>query len=193
MAKQKITLKQHKFVLEYLKSGNATNAAIRAGYARKSARVTACRMLTYANIKNAIAVVNKATDDKSIADILERKQTLTEIIRGRVGHFVTAGADGVVPNVGPENVNSAALKSVKSRCITMGEGGGKKDAVVTEVEVRDQVQAIAELNKMDHVYDAGAGDHQLVIILRDQPNPDDDEMPAIDVSAPKQIASHGAK
>jgi len=96
--------------------------------------------------------LQRMATDATVADILERKRSLTEIVRGRVGHFLTVGADGVIPNVGPENINSAALKSVKSRCITMDKGNGKKDAVVTEIEIRDQVPAIAELNKMEGVY-----------------------------------------
>ena len=39
------------FVLEMLKDFNGTQAAIRAGYAEKGARVTACRLLTNPNIK----------------------------------------------------------------------------------------------------------------------------------------------
>lgn len=152
MGERKISLKQRRFVSAYLLSGNATDAAKKAGYSQKTAYSIGQENLKKPVIKDAIAEVNNKAMDATVAAVLERKQTLTEIIRGRIGHFVTAGADGVIPNVGPENIHSAALKSVKSRCITMGEGDGKQDAVVTEVEVRDQVPAIAELNKMEGVY-----------------------------------------
>jgi len=47
--------KHQLFVDEYLKDRNATQAAIRAGYSPKSAKVTACRLLTKANVKAEIA------------------------------------------------------------------------------------------------------------------------------------------
>lgn len=47
--------KQSKFVLEYLKDLNATQAAIRAGYAPGSAMVTGSRLLSHAKVSQAIA------------------------------------------------------------------------------------------------------------------------------------------
>ena len=148
----KMTLKQRRFVMAYLKSGNATDAAIKAGYSRDTARQMGTENLSKPVIQAAISKVNEVTDDKDVADIHERKKTLSEIVRGRVGHFITAGADGVVPNVGPKNVNSAALEMVESRCVTAGEGDGKQAATITKIKVKDQVAAIAELNKMEGVY-----------------------------------------
>ena len=53
--KNQITQKQSAFVRGYVKHSNAAKAARDAGYAPKSARVTACRLLTKANIKAEIA------------------------------------------------------------------------------------------------------------------------------------------
>jgi len=44
--------KQKKFVQEYLKSGNATEAAINAGYSKKSARSWASRLLSMPEIQD---------------------------------------------------------------------------------------------------------------------------------------------
>jgi len=49
-----LTAKQQAFVEEYLIDLNATQAAIRAGYSERSAAVTASRMLTKANIAEAV-------------------------------------------------------------------------------------------------------------------------------------------
>ena len=46
--------KQAKFVVEYLLSGNATQAAILAGYSPKNAAITGCRNLRKANIAAAL-------------------------------------------------------------------------------------------------------------------------------------------
>ena len=53
--KEAMSPKHQLFVDEYLKDRNATQAAIRAGYSPKSAKVTACRLLTNANVKAEIA------------------------------------------------------------------------------------------------------------------------------------------
>ena len=46
---------QWRFVQEYIKDLNATQSAIRAGYARGSAKVTGSRLLSNANVKAALA------------------------------------------------------------------------------------------------------------------------------------------
>lgn len=46
--------RQTKFVAGYVQHGNAANAARDAGYAVKSARVTACRLLTNPNLQAAV-------------------------------------------------------------------------------------------------------------------------------------------
>lgn len=55
----RLTAKQATFVAEYPKDLNATAAALRAGCSKKSARVTASKWLTKANIQQAIAEAMK--------------------------------------------------------------------------------------------------------------------------------------
>ena len=54
MAKAKLTAKQEQFCQEYLIDLNATQAAIRAGYAEKTARTIAAQNLAKLNIDNRI-------------------------------------------------------------------------------------------------------------------------------------------
>lgn len=49
-----LNLQQAKFLQAYLKSGNATQAAIEAGYSEKTARSCGQRLLTNADIKAAV-------------------------------------------------------------------------------------------------------------------------------------------
>jgi hypothetical protein len=119
-----------------------------------SVTVAASRLAANVLLRSRVAFLQKMSASDKISTVTERKETLTEIHRGRLNHFGTAGADGFVPNVGPENINSAALESVKSRCETTGKGDGKTDAVITEIKLRDPVAAIRELNKMEGVYEA---------------------------------------
>lgn len=53
-----------RFVKEFLIDQNATQAAIRAGYSEKSAKVTGCRLLTDANVQRAIESANAKTNEK---------------------------------------------------------------------------------------------------------------------------------
>lgn len=51
----KLTARQQKFINEYLKSGNATDAATKAGYSKKTARAMGAENLTKPNIQKSIA------------------------------------------------------------------------------------------------------------------------------------------
>jgi len=54
-----LTPKQARFVSEYLKDQSATQAAIRAGYAKASAEVQGCRLLRNAHIRAAVGKAQK--------------------------------------------------------------------------------------------------------------------------------------
>lgn len=61
----KLTPKQARFIEEYLVDLNATQAAIRAGYAERSATVTASKLLTKANIQAAIQIAQLARSERT--------------------------------------------------------------------------------------------------------------------------------
>lgn len=142
--------RRKRFAQEYAKTGNGAQAAVKAGFSPKAAKVTASRLLTDANVRAEIARLSAKVEDASICSIAERKQILSEIARGRLQDFCTSGADGFVPNVGLENLNSRALKSVTTKVICNGKDTDA--AYVTKLELRDPAQAIEILNKMDGVY-----------------------------------------
>ena len=67
--------KQRLFVAEYLKDLNATQAAIRCGYAERSAEVTGSRLLSNDKIKAAVADAMAKRSEKTLIDanwVLER-------------------------------------------------------------------------------------------------------------------------
>ncbi len=49
-----LTAKQHRFVEEYLLDLNATQAAIRAGYSKRTAKAQGSRLLTHPSVSDAI-------------------------------------------------------------------------------------------------------------------------------------------
>lgn len=59
-----LTTRQTKFVAEYALSGNAAEAARKAGYSANGAKVTGCRLLTNPNLQAAIAASRRQEADE---------------------------------------------------------------------------------------------------------------------------------
>ena len=78
----KLTLKQKRFADEYIISGNATDAAKKAGYSEKTANRIATENLSKPVIKLYIDQRIKELDDKKIAKQEEVLQYLTSVLRG---------------------------------------------------------------------------------------------------------------
>lgn len=96
--KKKLTQKQQRFVDEYIISGNATQAAIKAGYSKKTAAVTATENLRKPNIKAAIEKRNEEIKSEKTADMVEVMEYLTSVMRGEQTESV-ATAKGVYDGV----------------------------------------------------------------------------------------------
>ena len=79
-----MTPKQKAFADEYLKCGNATEAAKRAGYSEKTARVIGQENLLKPAITAYIAERQKQIDDSRIADAAEVLRFYTAVLRGEV-------------------------------------------------------------------------------------------------------------
>ncbi|HFX4863647.1 TPA: terminase small subunit [Streptococcus pyogenes] len=78
----KLTLKQKRFADEYIISANATAAAIRAGYSKKTARSIGQENLTKPDIKAYIDERLEKLESEKIATQEEVLQYLTSIMRG---------------------------------------------------------------------------------------------------------------
>ncbi|HEM4424774.1 terminase small subunit [Streptococcus suis] len=77
----KLTLKQQKFIDEYIISGNATDAAIKAGYSERTAGMVGFENLKKPYIKSAIDERLKQLESSKIATAIEVLQVLTSILR----------------------------------------------------------------------------------------------------------------
>lgn len=78
----KLTLKQKRFADEYIISANATAAAIKAGYSKKTARSIGQENLTKPDIKAYIDERIEKLESAKIATQEEVLQYLTSIMRG---------------------------------------------------------------------------------------------------------------
>lgn len=75
--------RQKRFCDEYLIDCNATQAAIRAGYSSKTAKVTGAKMLTNANLKAYIDEQLERIHNEKTADAQEVLEYLTAVMRGQ--------------------------------------------------------------------------------------------------------------
>lgn len=93
-----MTQKQRRFIDEYIISGNATQAAIKAGYSKKTARKIGQENLTKPDIKAAIEKRNAEIRSEKTADMTEVMEYLTSVMRGEQTESV-ATSKGVYSNV----------------------------------------------------------------------------------------------
>ena len=84
MPKDKLTPKQKKFCDEYLKLGNAAQAAKNAGYSEKTAYRTGADNLKVPHILDYINARQEQIASKDIADIEEIMKYLTDVMRGKI-------------------------------------------------------------------------------------------------------------
>lgn len=80
--KGKLTQKQKRFVDEYLVSGNATQAAVKAGYSAKTAQRTGSENLSKPLIKSAIEKKTVELESKKIGDAREVLEFYFRVLRG---------------------------------------------------------------------------------------------------------------
>lgn len=79
-----LTPKQKAFADEFLKCGNATEAAKRAGYSEQSARQMGTENLSKPSVSSYIQERQKQIDDERIADIAEIQRFYSSVLRGEV-------------------------------------------------------------------------------------------------------------
>lgn len=80
----KLTERQRRFVDEYIITGNATEAAIKAGYSERTARVTGQENLLKPAVKAAIDERLKEIAGKKVASAQEVLEYLTSVMRGEI-------------------------------------------------------------------------------------------------------------
>lgn len=79
----KLTAKQKKFADNYIKTGNATQSAIDAGYSKKTAKSVGSENLTKPDIKAYIAEKMREIESDRIMGAQEALEFLTNVVRGK--------------------------------------------------------------------------------------------------------------
>ena len=116
--------KQQRFADEYLIDLNATQAAIRAGYSKKSAYSQGQRLLKHDEVKSYIEERMADQKENTIASAEEVMQYLTSVIRGQSRSHVLAkdelGAERIVekPPDEKERLKAAELMGRRHQLFT---------------------------------------------------------------------------
>ena len=96
--KHKLTVKQQKFCDEYIRSGNATEAALKAGYRSRTAYSIGNENLKKPELKKYIEEKIKEIESAKLATAKETLEYLTSVMRGEQTETVVT-AKGLYKNV----------------------------------------------------------------------------------------------
>jgi phage terminase small subunit len=123
--KNGLTLKQDKFINEYLKSGNATQAAIKAGYNKNTAYAIGSENLK--KLEKHIQTRVKQRDKRKVAQVDEVLELLTKFARGQAKEeqIVVEGT---------------------------GDGCSKASIMKRKIANKDQITALDKLAKIHGLY-----------------------------------------
>lgn len=145
----KLTAKQKIFCDEYIISLNATQAAIKAGYSKKTARKIAAENLTKPVIQNYISERMKQKESSLIATQDEVLQYLTSVLRGE-----SQTTDTVLVGMGDgyQEVQKVEKKPSEKDRLKAAELLGKRYGLYT-----DKISADVDMS-LDISIDYGDGD-----------------------------------
>ena len=151
--KDKLTQKQENFCLNVFQGMSQREAYIQSykpNYAITTIDANASRLASNEKVLKRLTELREKAQNNKIASVIERKEILSEIARASMANFVEVGQDGAWFNIDNTNLNNRAISSVQSKTVVGKDGAD--DAVFIRVNLRDPIEAIKELNKMDGVY-----------------------------------------
>ncbi|WEB66517.1 terminase small subunit [Limosilactobacillus fermentum] len=108
-------MKQQRFVDEYIISGNATQAAIKAGYSKKTANRIATENLSKPVIKTAIDKRNAEIQSEKTMDMQEVMELLASIARGETTEETVTNKGDVIETATRNSDKLKALELIGKR------------------------------------------------------------------------------
>lgn len=139
----KLTEKQNRFADFYIETGNATDAAKKAGYSEKYIHTNATKLLQNTTVKAAIDERLKSMEEQRTASAVEVMQFLTTVMRGELEEEV---------------VTSEGL----------GEGVTRTTVVKKHVGVHDRLDAAKQIARrygLDKVVIEQKSDDRIQIVM----------------------------
>lgn len=147
---KKLTPKQAAFVREYLVDLNATQAAIRAGYSRRTARAIAAENLTKPYIAEAVqeAKAGRAERTEITADMVLKELARIGFADVRDLFEWDEESTTFVPSANLTSDQAAAVASVKSETTRFTTPSGEVETKIKlELKTHDKLGALREIGK----------------------------------------------
>lgn len=146
-----LTNKQQVFLNEYLTDFNATQAAIRAGYSKRSATQIGQRLLLKDDIS---AEIQRFIAEKAMkpAEILEK---LADIARADMGDFLDVSSMAFQVNLSKakEEGKLKFIKRIKQKTTTICKDGGEDvEQNQIDFELLDQLRALELLGRANGLF-----------------------------------------
>lgn len=156
----KLNAKQKQFCQEYLIDLNATQAAIRAGYSRKTANQQGARLLTKVGVQ---AELQKLMGKREERTEITQDMVVNELAKigfANIGDFVrvTSKGDPFIDLSGMTRDQSAALSEVTVEDFTDGRGEDARDVRRVKVKLCDKKGALVDLGKHLGMFRGDAND-----------------------------------
>lgn len=156
---RRLTKKQQVFIYEYLKDFNATQAAIRAGYSKKTANEIGCENLAKpylaAEISKEIGKLKMSADE-----VLTR---LADIARGNMADLMDITPTGFTFNLmeydsdGKKIINpkTKLIKKIKQKSVmhmSKTDEGEDTETIETELELYSALDALEKLGRVHALF-----------------------------------------
>lgn len=130
-----------------------TEAAIKAGYSKKTARQQGSRLLTKVDIQARIEFLQKKVEGSNIITREECLKVLAEIVRTALPDLAGFDTEGVhFADIGPETQGKRAVKELTTRKTFHKSGKGKEkeewETVIAGVKLHDPIKAIEVIAKI---------------------------------------------
>ncbi|QQX91325.1 terminase small subunit [Gluconobacter sphaericus] len=161
----KLNEKQARFVEEYLVDLNAAQAAIRAGYSQKTARTQGQRLLTNADIQDAVSEAQKS---RSARTQITQDRVIQEIARLGLSDVRKLFDDGgrlFQPHEWDDDTAAAVASIEVDQRKEPGEDGERY--TVTKIKAWDKNAALEKLCKHLGLYERDNEQKQVVVNIRD--------------------------
>jgi len=155
-----LTDKQKRFCREYVIDSNGTQAAIRAGYSKKTADVQAVRLLGKVKVKNLVKELQQ-----KVAGKLEitAERTIAEIARIAFGNVPSLfNQDGTLKKFSELTSDQIALfSSIESDEKNIGS---KRTGITKKIKVWDKTKALEMLAKHFGLFEKDNAQQNIVLI-----------------------------
>lgn len=138
----KLSVKQQRFADEYIISGNATEAYVKAGYKPKGANANAARLIANDSISEYIKSRLEEMKSEKVADQQEVMEFLTAVLRGEARGTALVGE-----GMGSQTVEQV-LPSVAEK-VRAAEQIGKRYAMWTDKQQVDGMLSVTIVNDLD--------------------------------------------